>query len=57
MLLDVKDTHAAHPVLRGSILVGSFPREMVVEGQSLFLTNYNSKTLSVIDTTKLPKGS
>jgi DNA-binding beta-propeller fold protein YncE len=40
----------------GSIPAGSFPREMAVsaDGRTLFLTNYTSHTLQVIDLDRLP---
>jgi len=53
-LIDVKQALAGHPALLGTIAVGSFPRELALDGQTLLLTNYNSATLSLIDLSKLP---
>ena len=50
-----KMTDGAAAVL-GSIPAGAFPREMAIssDGRTLFLTNFGSRTLQVIDLTKLP---
>ena len=53
-LIDVKQALAGRPALLGTIAVGSFPRELALDGQTLLLTNYNSATLSLIDLSKLP---
>ncbi|HLG77995.1 MAG TPA: hypothetical protein VKX46_16390, partial [Ktedonobacteraceae bacterium] len=53
-LIDVKQALAGHPALLGTIAVGSFPRELALDGQTLLLTNYTSATLSLIDLSKLP---
>ena len=53
-LIDVKQALAGHPALLGTIAVGSFPRELTLDGQTLLLTNYTSATLSLIDLSKLP---
>ncbi|WP_126554516.1 YncE family protein [Dictyobacter kobayashii] len=53
-LINVKQALAGHPALLGTIAVGSFPRELALDGQTLLLTNYTSATLSLIDLSKLP---
>lgn len=56
-LLDTKQALAGHTVILGIINVGAFPRELTLspDGKSLYLTNYNSDTLNIIDVSKLPK--
>jgi DNA-binding beta-propeller fold protein YncE len=54
MLVDVKRALSNSSAVLGSITVGNFPREMSLDGPTLLLTNYTSKTLSLIDLTKLP---
>jgi DNA-binding beta-propeller fold protein YncE len=53
-LINVKQALIGHPALLGTIAVGSFPRELALDGQTLLLTNYTSATLSLIDLSKLP---
>jgi hypothetical protein len=40
--------------LLGTIAIGSFPRELTLDGQTLLLTNYTTATLSLIDLSNLP---
>ena len=54
VLVDVRRALSGHSALLGSITVGNFPREMALDGQTLLLTNFASKTLSLIDLSKLP---
>ena len=58
-LLDTKQALAGRTAILGTINVGAFPRELTLglDGRSLFLTNYNSNTLNIIDVMKLPKPS
>lgn len=56
ILIDVKRALSGRSALLGSLTVGSFPREMALDGQTLLLTNYNSNALSLIDISKLPTG-
>lgn len=53
-LINVKQALAGQPALLGSVAVGSFPRELALDGQTLLLTNYTSATLSQIALSKLP---
>ena len=53
-VIDVKQALAGHPALLGAITVGSFPRELTLDGQTLLVTNYTSATLSLIDLSQLP---
>jgi DNA-binding beta-propeller fold protein YncE len=54
MLVDVQHALSGASAVLGSIAVGSFPREMSLDGSTLLLTNYTSKTLSLIDLNRLP---
>lgn len=58
-LLDAEQALTGHTRILGTIHVGAFPRELTLgpDGGSLFLTNYTSNTLNIIDVTKLPKPS
>jgi DNA-binding beta-propeller fold protein YncE len=53
-LIDAKLALAGRPALLGALAVGSFPRELALDGQTLLLTNYTSATLSLIDLSQLP---
>lgn len=44
---------AASPALLGQVTVGAFPREMDADGTALFVSNYNSSSVSGLDLTKL----
>jgi len=33
----------------GQVAVGAFPRELAADGDALFVTNFNSKTISGVD--------
>jgi DNA-binding beta-propeller fold protein YncE len=55
--LRVVETDAAlhgQPAVLGTIPVGSFPREMAVNGNTLLVTNYDSGQVEAIDTRTLP---
>jgi DNA-binding beta-propeller fold protein YncE len=56
-LLDTQHVLAGQRAVVGTLRVGIFPRELDVspDGQSLLLTNYGSKTLSLIEVARLPK--
>jgi hypothetical protein len=43
-----------HPALLATLAVGSFPRELALDGQTLLVTYYTSATLSLIDLSALP---
>jgi len=56
-LLDVRKNSTKIRTI-GTIPAGAFPREMCVsqDGQTLFVSNFRSKSLQVIDTRDLPRG-
>lgn len=54
LLLDTQAALQGKPAVLGSIQEGVFPREIELDGTTALLTNFGSKTLSLIDTTKLP---
>ncbi len=51
MLLDTQKALAGHTAILKTIRVGIFPRELSTtpDGQTLFVTNYNSNTLTIIN--------
>jgi DNA-binding beta-propeller fold protein YncE len=55
--LDTQHVLTGQNAVLGTLRVGIFPRELDVspDGQSLLLTNYGSKTLSLIELARLPK--
>ncbi|WP_160145995.1 YncE family protein [Dictyobacter aurantiacus] len=55
-ILDAKSALAGRPAQLGTITVGAFPRELTGTpgGQTLYLTNFNSNTLSLINVEALP---
>lgn len=55
-VFNTKQALQGKTTIGATIDVGAFPRELTLEasGQILFLTNYNSNTLSIIDVAKLP---
>lgn len=55
MLLDTRRVLAGKPALLKTFRVGLFPRELSTtpDGQTLFVTNYTSNTLTIINITKL----
>jgi len=55
MLLDTQKALAGKPALLKTFRVGLFPRELSTtpDGQTLFVTNYTSNTLTIINITKL----
>ena len=44
---------ASSPVLLGQVTVGAFPRELDADATALFVSNFNSQSLSGLDLTKL----
>jgi DNA-binding beta-propeller fold protein YncE len=56
-LIDTEKALAGQPATLGTVRVGAFPRELAVgpDGRTLFLTNYNSDTLAVMDVASLLK--
>lgn len=55
MLLDTQKALAGKPALLKTIRAGIFPRELSTtpDGQTLFVTNYNSNTLTIINIARL----
>ena len=55
-VLDAGKIHEGLPAVLGTIPAGSFPREMAVsaDGRTLFLTNFGSSSLQVMDVPHLP---
>jgi DNA-binding beta-propeller fold protein YncE len=55
-VIDVAPGGGTQPKVLGTIQAGAFPREMRVasDGGTLFLTNFNSKTIEMIDVARLP---
>lgn len=55
-VVDAARVAAGAGAVLGSFPAGAFPREMRVtaDGRTLFLTNFNSKTVDVIDLARLP---
>lgn len=55
MLLDTQKALAGQPALLKTIRAGIFPRELSTtpDGQTLFVTNYNSNTLTIINVARL----
>ena len=55
-IIDTRRISRGEDAILGSVLAGVFPRELrMTENQrALLLTNFGSKTLAVIDTTRLP---
>jgi DNA-binding beta-propeller fold protein YncE len=55
-VLEAPKIHEGLPAVLGTIPAGSFPREMAVsaDGRTLFLTNFGSNSLQVMDIAHLP---
>ena len=55
-VIDVSQHSGASPAILGTVPAGAFPREMRVshDGRTLFLTNFNSKTIEMIDLARMP---
>ncbi|HEY4130683.1 MAG TPA: hypothetical protein VGM50_08695, partial [Gemmatimonadaceae bacterium] len=55
-VIDVSQGGGAAPTVLGNVPAGAFPREMRVshDGRTLFLTNFNSKNIEMIDLARLP---
>jgi len=56
VVLDAAKMEAGTDAALGTIAAGSFPREMAVsaDGHTLFLTNFGSNSLQLIDVDRLP---
>jgi DNA-binding beta-propeller fold protein YncE len=56
VVLDTAKMEAATDAALGAIAAGAFPREMALsaDGHTLFLTNFGSNSLQVIDADRLP---
>ena len=56
VVLDTARIHEGMAAVLGTIPAGSFPREMAVsaDGRTLFLTNFSSNSLQVMDVAHLP---
>ena len=55
-VIDAANVGAAQAAILGSVSSGAFPREFgqSPDGQTLFIANYNSNELEVIDLKRLP---
>jgi hypothetical protein len=53
-LVDATRALMGRPALLGTLAVGSFPRELALDGPTLLVTNYTSASLSLIDLSQLP---
>jgi DNA-binding beta-propeller fold protein YncE len=55
-VVDARDALSAEPAVIGSVAVGSFPRaiDKSPDERTLFISNYNSNSLDVIDVDALP---
>jgi 6-phosphogluconolactonase (cycloisomerase 2 family) len=58
-VIDAAKALAHRPAMAGSIPAGSYPRQIAKspDGKTLFVSNYNSDTLEVIDVDRLPLGA
>jgi DNA-binding beta-propeller fold protein YncE len=56
-VIDAAKVAAGASAVIGSIPAGAFPRELRVsaDGRTLFLTNFGSRTIQMIDLTRLPR--
>ena len=55
-VVDSSKVHLGADAVLGVVQAGAFPRELRTssDGRTLFVTNFNSQTLQVIDLTRLP---
>jgi DNA-binding beta-propeller fold protein YncE len=58
-VIDTAKALAHQPASAGTIPAGSYPRQVTqsADGKTLFVSNYNSNTLEVIDVDRLPLGA